>query len=302
MPNRNSKARGFTLLELLVVVAVLAIIGGALLVAYDDVDDMASEGVAAHTLASLDSSVRSFDAVTGSAPNRLDALIAADYDGTTPPATALANPEHVLIMHSNFNQPGNKGVITTLNQAQLDALNAAGITHLRYVDAEGNDDVAGPINAPDADGNAITNINSVFETDIPHRVHEAARPGNARRGRGFERELIVGDPVIVWNANRSGGTGGYDNTKIGAGPNDVVIVFGLGNDATCVGSTNGRVQLASAPVYGKRQNPWEYGRYLLCYNVGPVGSEFSKARLQVVMNPHGDFVDEMIAEHGLQKP
>ena len=40
----------------------------------------------------------------------------------------------------------------------------------------------------------------------------------------------------------------------------------------------------------------DYGRYLLAYNVGPLGSEFSKAKLQVVLNTHGDFVDEMIAE------
>ena len=68
---RTRSPHGFTLLELLVVVAVLAIVGGGLLVAYDDVDDMASEGVAAHTLASLDSAVRNYSVISRGAPNYL---------------------------------------------------------------------------------------------------------------------------------------------------------------------------------------------------------------------------------------
>ena len=44
------RSSGFTLLELLIVVAILAIIGGGVMVAYDDLDDKVSEGVSAHTL------------------------------------------------------------------------------------------------------------------------------------------------------------------------------------------------------------------------------------------------------------
>ena len=300
---RNSNELGFTLLELLVVVAVLAIVGGGLLVAYDDVDDMASEGVSAHTLASLDSAIRNYTAINHGAPNHLDSLIATDYPGDPEDGTtALTGEEHILCAPSNFNKVGKKGILTPLTADQLAALNAAGITHLRYVDAVGNDTTVDDISAPDADGGTAANISSISEVDSPHRVHESARPGKANRGRGFAKKLAVGDPVMVWNPNRSGGAGMYDNTKIGAAADDIVICFGLGNDASCVGSANGRLQLTSAPVYGKRANNWEYGRYLLCYNVGPVASTFKKAKLQIVMNPHGDFVDEMIAEHGLQKP
>jgi hypothetical protein len=185
----------------------------------------------------------------------------------------------------------------------LASLRNAGITHLRYVGALANDAV-GPfpitLDAPDADGGTAT-ANSILNVDIPSRVFESARPGNANRGKGFAKRLAVGDVVMGWQANRSGGTGGFDNTKIGAEPNDIVLMFGLGNDATNVGSAAGPAQIPQAPIYGKNL-PHHYARYLLAVNVGPATAHFTKARLQVVMNTHGDFVDEMISEHSGQKP
>lgn len=310
---RHQVQAGFTLLELLVVVAILAIIGGGLIVAYDDLDDSTSEGVAAHTLGSLDSAVRNYEVMERALPNHLDSLIAADYPTDPEDNTAaLTGAEKVAIIAPNFLQASNpKGILTTLTAAQVAALNAAGITHLRYVDAIANDPTnpvpdSGTtiaIDAPDANGNSPINVNSILNVDIPSRVFETARPGNAMRGRGFAKRIGTGDPVILWNANRntSGTPGGFDNTKIGAEPNDVVLIFGLGNDATNVGAAAGRAQIPNAPIYGKVR-PFEYGRYLLAVNVGPVAAPFARARLQVVMNTHGDFTDEMISEHSGQKP
>jgi hypothetical protein len=106
---------------------------------------------------------------------------------------------------------------------------------------------------------------------------------------------------LLWNPSRSGGPGNYDNTKLGANPDDVLVVFGLGNDATCVGAGLGRTQLAASPVFGKIQNTYEYGRYLLVFNLGPAAATKSKATLQCVLNTHGDFTDEMISEFFGQK-
>jgi hypothetical protein len=202
--------------------------------------------------------------------------------------------------------PGDDGVPIALNAAQLAALNRAGITHLRYVDIVGDD--LGDL-SPTITLDALTHdgtqgvVGPLIDIDIPHRIHETPRPGSGRnRGRGFERELQVGDPVLQWEPNRSGGTGGYDNIKLGAAATDVILIFGLGNDASIVGADGGPANLASAPVFGKiRNGKYDYGRYLLAYNVGPLGSEFGTAKLQVVLNSHGDFVDEMITEHLGQK-
>lgn len=297
---------GFTLLELLVVLAILAIVGGGLLVAYDNLDDKASEGVAAHTLASLDSAVRSYINVEQGLPNDLDSLIAASYPGAGTPvnttgATHLAIlPENILTKKTTTTSPFG------LSQAQFDALVAAGITSMRYVDSNANNlTTGGTLGCPDADGNTSQTIGPISDIDIPHRAFEVPRPGSGgaakNRGRGFSAPLAVGSPVLQWEPNRSGGEGGYDNIKLGAGPEDVIILLGLGNDSSMIGPQAGRAQLPSAPVYGKRANKYEYGRYFLAVNLGPANNTFSKARLQAVLNTHGDFVDEMITEYIGQK-
>lgn len=308
---RPRNQAGFTLLELLIVVAILAIVAGGLLVAYDDLDDTAAEGASAHTLAVLDKAVRTYSVVERGAPNYLDSMVAADWQDPASPGGALTGGKVMSVFPrpdkiAGGASPGDVGVPIALTAAQLSALNNAGITHLRYVDIKGDDltDLSTSItlDALTPDGTQGV-VGPLIDIDIPHRIHEAPRPGSSRnRGRGFERLLQVGDPVLQWEPNRSGGTGGYDNIKLGAGPNDVLLIFGLGGDASIVGADGGPTQLASAPVYGKiRNGKYDYGRYLLAYNIGPAGAEFGTAKLQVVLNTHGDFVDEMITEHLGQK-
>jgi prepilin-type N-terminal cleavage/methylation domain-containing protein len=299
-----ARAAGFTLLELLVVVTILSIVGAGLLVAYDRLDQRAARGVSVHSLAATDAALRSHALYTRQAPNDLDSLVAAEFTGGV---VAASGSQKLAIAPVKILDKTHDPI--SLNARQALALKAAGITRLRYVDPAGNDP-ANPapgsgqtvtLTVPNADGGSAV-VGPLLDVDIPHRVHETPRPGSGRnRGRGFSGQIGEGSPVLQWDGDRSGGGGFYDNTKLKAAPEDVLLIFGLGNDASIVGAAGGDVQLASAPVYGGNLRSYEYGRYLLVYNVGPLGAEFSSAKLQAVLNTHGDFVDEMFSEFAGQK-
>jgi prepilin-type N-terminal cleavage/methylation domain-containing protein len=70
----QAKQGGFTLLELLVVVTLLAILATGALVAYDGAGDKAQSSRAANTIGTLDQGVRAYKAVTQAYPNQWDNL------------------------------------------------------------------------------------------------------------------------------------------------------------------------------------------------------------------------------------
>lgn len=70
----QAKQKGFTLLELLVVITLLAILATGALVAYDGAGEKAQSSKAANTIAVLDQGVRAYRAVSQVYPNQWDNL------------------------------------------------------------------------------------------------------------------------------------------------------------------------------------------------------------------------------------
>lgn len=70
----QAKQKGFTLLELLVVITLLAILATGALVAYDGAGEKAQSSKAANTIAVLDQGVRAYRAVAQAYPNQWDNL------------------------------------------------------------------------------------------------------------------------------------------------------------------------------------------------------------------------------------
>jgi prepilin-type N-terminal cleavage/methylation domain-containing protein len=85
----SKNQQGFTLLELLVVVGIIAIIGGAMISSFAGNEAKAARGVATQTIAGVENSIRIFVSSTDRLPNNLESLVCAPYSATGVVSTAV---------------------------------------------------------------------------------------------------------------------------------------------------------------------------------------------------------------------
>lgn len=71
----RSQSRGFTLMELLVVVAILAIVAGLVTVAYDGLVGQAAKGASSNAISSLNNSIAVYQVTERHLPSNLDTLL-----------------------------------------------------------------------------------------------------------------------------------------------------------------------------------------------------------------------------------
>lgn len=88
----QAKEKGFTLLELLVVIALLAVIATGALIAYENVGDNAQAAAGANSAATIDRAIRTFKAVEGVYPNQWDNLAVSTTNSAVPflPSASLS--------------------------------------------------------------------------------------------------------------------------------------------------------------------------------------------------------------------
>ena len=271
---------GFTLLELLVVVAILAIVAGGIIVAYDGLEEKSGHGVATFNIGALDSSIRVFATLNGSHPNQYDSLLYSD-DGTGTDGVALnILDEELLEVTGGF----------ALTAPALDALQEAGIDTLRYVSG------------------TLSYDNTATQPSIPNRVFD-----NPTRGYGLGVPLAVGSvvPAVAGlGIDNFAGDELFDSTlaqNIAAGLDPtrahVLVVVGIGNNCTLVksGSSTAIGGISEAPF--EHGEPQLYHRLLAVYHLGSSTDAtlanvayFSKARFLGVLSSHGEPYDVEYAE------
>jgi len=287
MKRMNKAPRGgFTLLELLVVVAILATVAGGLLVSYDGLETDAAEGTATFNIAALDKAVRAYKVMNKTYPDNLDSLVvnnAAAFSVALP-----AKLQGVDGSETTDAVSGDDGKLAfhTLTAAGAGALVGAGVTTLRSIDG------------------TLTNE----PTNIPNRVFD-----EPTRGRGVSVPVAAGARVALIETI---GLGATDSTRLrdiaglDATRQHIVAAFGLGNNSTMCGPDVQGV-LSEAPFYTKVERD-EYGRFLLLFHLGTdadnsgttgdVGGEyFSTAKFLGVLDTRGDWLDEEYAEFTNQK-
>jgi len=309
IPVRKS---GFTLLELLVVVAILAIIGGGMLVAFDGLDSQAAKGVATNSIASVNQTARTFSVIERRMPDNLETLLAGTpgtpaYSATEFDTTA-ADVTGVVKAGLLGSKLAGKFGVRTLTPDQVQNLIDAGVTRLRYLDLKGNDETTADLDIFTADGaGPAAGVGPLSQITIPQHAFEPPRPGTGRnRGRGFALDLVAADPasveLAVWSdQDPSAPDDLYNNQKVGARPDAVLVMLGVGNKSDIVSADDdglgavGNARFASAPFYGDVAKN-EYNHYILLVDVNQ-----NPARIITVVDPRGDFLDEEFAETTGQK-
>ncbi|WP_415906128.1 type II secretion system protein [Neptuniibacter sp. QD72_48] len=147
----QAKQGGFTLLELLVVVAILAVIAGAVITNMDGQEEGAAQATAVHTMATLENSMNVFNVTERRVlPAGLDSLICStgvqpDYSATV---TQISNGTERLLSDagntSNLQRINgglssdlfNKLGIAEITSGAVTVLAENGLTSLRYVNDE----------------------------------------------------------------------------------------------------------------------------------------------------------------------
>ncbi|MCQ8130943.1 type II secretion system protein [Methylomonas rivi] len=302
----QAKQAGFTLLELLVVITLIAALAVGALIAYDGVGDKAQAAAAADANVKVDNAIRQYKAVTNSYPNQWDNLASGA-------SLISALPTQLTAVISTW-ATGNAASNVTFS------LGRAGINELQQW------------NSPDA-GLNTTGV-------IPNLAHnESFNPQNAQEQEHFEDNGIGDDGPIANIAVVPGLTGCQaDGVALPITPADVnfpagddnyiqnrysdalegdechlVVALGFGSDAAASTATSS-VSIGKSPSFGKTDaaNPannvdpnQHYSRYIGLFLVGSDGDDagtditdgeyLTKARLLTIIAPDGTIADQNLA-------
>lgn len=325
----QAKQGGFTLLELLVVVGILAVIAGSVIASLDGKEERAAQSTAVHTMATLENGMKAFKATEKRVlPEQLESLICSagmtvGANGLTLTAANLnANAGTAALLGNagaNSNVARSQGGLTADLAGALEVvsvegddpifntLNEAGLTSLRYATAT---ICNAAVDASSIADDGTDSIDDVALVDLAKPNLVFRDPLFELDGADSEWEYGAGanvelEPAAATNTNLVPIAFHDEPAEIGAGEDDVVAVFGIGPDSSLTGNIIGR-----APADGNA-GPDKYGHFTLAVKVGSCVGGFDtfaadpddanctadeEATIVAVLDAGGDAYDDEIAE------
>lgn len=297
-----AKQAGFTLLELLVVVSILAAIAGTASIALQDTDARASAAVHVTMMDELNKGIRTYRVLRkNSLPNNFDSLLQSDgkfAGGDLGSATSILGFD------------GSLGV-ATLDAPTAEILSGGGITALRYlnvvVDGPVPEDVA-------AKGCEAANLQNTIASRSNMVVANNIFMGPKANGCGISVELAVDSKVAIW-------TGGYERVMGSAGTTfdttditvdaagvmttttigaPVLMAVGVGPNSSLF-NANELGGMTTVPVY-RHVSELQYGRFVALFNIGTFADEkgvvtaSDQVVLTAIIDGAGDTKEEELGE------
>jgi len=266
---KRSNQNGFTLLELLVVVAIMAAIAGTATIALQDTDARASAAAHVAMMDELNKGIRTFRVLKRNVlPNNFDSLISVDNPTAPTTFTLLPNGDGEIL--------GIEDVAVGAMVTDVDGImDDIGMTELRYIDESGAN--------PPADTLAADCAPAALQATISNRGNAvvAGNIFNGQAGNGCGVSIAMSDTpsVAYWTGTveRVLGPGAYDDAAFdGAamtgGTNavdgakaPVLLAVGVGPSSDLF-NANELGGMTSVPVY-RHVNPDQYNRFIALFEV-----------------------------------
>ncbi|MDR1423632.1 MAG: prepilin-type N-terminal cleavage/methylation domain-containing protein [Azoarcus sp.] len=312
----RAKQGGFTLLELLVVVLILAAISGTATIMLQDTDRKNAAGAHVAMMDELSKGIQTFRVLNNAYPDVWDSLFASSGGVLTG-----ANP--LAIISTDLFETGGANLDEDVFVADdIKALNTVGIRRVRVVDTDAEPEgfatgVRTCENSRDDDG-----IGGLIRSKLTDVTAQNIFRVATANGCGAENnvQFANGDPVMVWagDPQRVGvpiGASVYGSSS--ATNENKLIAFGIGPDSTLF-SPSQLGSMSNTPVY-RHVAADEYNRFIVLFNVNPTKvimaetatpgvfaedeqSAGGQAIFQAIIDGAGDTKDEELGELDGMRP
>lgn len=275
MVRTQRRARAFTLIELVVVIAVLALIAALVVPKMMDIYDRSRSGTQAYSLSDIDRQINIYYALNHKYPEGWDSLLTA-VNPSTEPSGVYAKLAPTLTAAGGY-------IVTTphaLTADQITSLNNAGVSHMFAHDATTTDvnysaserHHLGVSGTTGHDGTANLGQVLTIDTTFDTTTHTGSKGYN----------LLVNDFGLGANTD-----GANVPSRIAA---HTYVVFGLGYKSSIV-----QAQIEEAPVLENAASASSYARALCVFEIPNTGTE--KALLVGVLGPDGRTKREALSDY-----
>ncbi len=325
----QAKQGGFTLLELLVVVTLLATLATGALVAYEGIGENAQDTAAAGNILAAESAIRNYRAIEDEYPNQWDNL--ANLDGTTPGTTGV-EPHLDATTQAFIGQwtttPASPLAGGTVLEAVAEALEEVGIDELQTLEQiavspngavpnlawnESSTKTAGEASelefSFDATTGALADIEWDGASELGNPIALSIVPSGGN-GDGCTADGASISTSIDTTAAADSATLNLVNDALDDDGCHLVLALGFGKDVP--GTTiDSRVAISQAPTASTENvNPAEdYARYIALFQVATMDPGAADAtadvitaadvlprpRLIGVVDPEGRILDTALA-------
>ncbi|AFJ01447.1 hypothetical protein Q7C_268 [Methylophaga frappieri] len=294
----QGKEKGFTLLELLVVITLIAILATGALVAYENVGESAEAAQAANTIGTLDRAIRTYRAVENVYPNQWDTLMDAAGDELTFAASGMKG------FLGEWDVAGSAGLDAVL----VEMFEESGIEELQEVLAAAEVDDS-PTGAPNRMHNESAGLSAEVEIedgDFPVSLAVVPSPQCTTFGAAGGYPAAAFDPTVSISNNEL--QNAYGDALEGDECH-ALIALGFGGDAAA-STAFSNVAIAQSPSYiattgdgDTAINPEiHYSRYIGLFHAGQyddVDNEWEwndQLRLITIVSTDGKNIDQLVSE------